>query len=94
VILCVPSWCIDSLTLYLLMWRICWAPNNASKQQVGFNWAFERLILFVVDNMHSLRLIPLFTRLIQNERINYIYLQLDFVLYRVTTYSAVKIFNK
>jgi hypothetical protein len=23
VILCVPSWCIDSLTLYLLMWRIC-----------------------------------------------------------------------
>jgi len=31
------------LTLNLLMWRIWWAPNNASKWQVGFNSAFKEL---------------------------------------------------
>jgi hypothetical protein len=30
------------LTLYLLMWRIWWAPN-ASKWQMIFNWAFKGL---------------------------------------------------
>ena len=29
------------LTLNLLTWRIRWAPNNASKWQVGFNSAFK-----------------------------------------------------
>ena len=29
------------LTLILLTWRIWWAPNNASKWQVGFNSAFK-----------------------------------------------------
>ena len=33
------------LTLYLLTWRIWWAPNNASKGQVGLNSAFKGLIL-------------------------------------------------
>ena len=33
------------LTLILLTWRIWWAPNNASKWQVGFNSAFKGLIL-------------------------------------------------
>jgi len=28
------------LTLTLLMWRIWWAPNNASRWQMGFNSAF------------------------------------------------------
>jgi len=32
------------LTLILLMWRIWWAPNNASRWQMGFNSAFEGLI--------------------------------------------------
>ena len=32
-----------SLTLILLMWRIWWAPNNASKWQMGFNSAFKGL---------------------------------------------------
>jgi len=32
------------LTLILLMWRIWWAPNNASKCQMGFNLASKRLI--------------------------------------------------
>ena len=32
------------LTLYLLMWRIWWAPNNASRWQMGFNSAFGGLI--------------------------------------------------
>jgi len=31
------------LTLTVLSWRIWWAPNNASKWQVGFNSAFEGL---------------------------------------------------
>ena len=31
------------LTLILLTWRIWWAPNNASKWQIGFNSAFQGL---------------------------------------------------
>ena len=31
------------LTLTPLMWRIWWAPNNASKWQMGFNSAFKGL---------------------------------------------------
>ena len=31
------------LTLILLMWRIWWAPNNASRWQMGFNSAFKVL---------------------------------------------------
>jgi hypothetical protein len=34
-----------TLTLILLMWRIGWAPNNASKWQIGFNWVFKGLNL-------------------------------------------------
>jgi len=33
-----------SLTLILPTWRIRWAPNNASKWQIGFNSAFKGLI--------------------------------------------------
>jgi len=33
------------LTLILLTWRIGWAPNNASKWQMGFNSAFKGLYL-------------------------------------------------
>ena len=36
----------STLTLYLLMWRIWWAPNNASKGQIGFNSAFKGLNSF------------------------------------------------
>jgi len=31
------------LTLHLLTWRIWWAPNKASKGQMGFNSAFKGL---------------------------------------------------
>jgi len=31
------------LTLYLLTWKIWWAPNNASKGQMGFNSTFKGL---------------------------------------------------
>jgi hypothetical protein len=31
------------LTPILLTWRIWWAPNNASRWQMGFNWAFKGL---------------------------------------------------
>jgi len=33
----------QNLTLILLTWRIWWAPNNASKWQMGFNSAFKGL---------------------------------------------------
>jgi len=33
-----------TLTLILLTWRIWWAPNNASKWQMGFNLVFIGLI--------------------------------------------------
>ena len=32
-----------NLNLYLLKWKIWWAPNNASKWQMGFNFAFKGL---------------------------------------------------
>ena len=32
-----------SLTLILLTWRIWWAPNNASRWQMGFNTVFNLL---------------------------------------------------
>ena len=32
-----------TLTLILLMWRIGWAPNNASRWQMEFNSAFKEL---------------------------------------------------
>ena len=44
VICCWPS---PHLTLILLTWRIWWAPNNASKWQMGFNLAFKVLNLSV-----------------------------------------------
>jgi len=46
------SWCImkrktsrrkRSLTLILLTWRIWWAPNNASRWQMGFSLEFKGL---------------------------------------------------
>ena len=43
--------CIYFLTLILLMWRIGWAPNNASKWQVGFNVAFKGLMRKSCDLM-------------------------------------------
>jgi hypothetical protein len=38
-----PLQSLTSLTLILLMWRIWWAPNNASKWQMGFNSGFKGL---------------------------------------------------
>ena len=39
---------IGLLTLILLTWNIWWAPNNASKWQMGFNSAFEGLNTILV----------------------------------------------
>ena len=41
-----------SLTLILLMWRIWWAPNNASKWQMGFNSAFKGLSTSLSSFLH------------------------------------------
>ena len=40
------------LTLILLMWRIWWAPNNASRWQMGFNSAFKGLMLILCFVLH------------------------------------------
>jgi len=40
------------LTLILLTWRIWWAPNNASKWQMGFNSAFKGLISWTETILH------------------------------------------
>ena len=37
---------VNDLTLILLTWRKWWAPNNASKQQMGFNSEFKGLMPF------------------------------------------------
>ena len=39
----------DTLTLNSLTWKIWWAPNNASKWQIGFNSAFKGLSYSVLD---------------------------------------------
>jgi len=40
------------LTLILLTWRKWWAPNNASKWQMGFNSAFKELIYYSLSAVH------------------------------------------
>ena len=40
-----------ALTLTLLTWRIWWAPNNASKWQMGFNLAFKGLMFRVWETL-------------------------------------------
>jgi len=34
---------VNNLTLILWTWRKWWAPNNASKWQMGFNSGFKEL---------------------------------------------------
>jgi len=50
--LCCCWWHYSWLTLILLTWRIWWAPNNASKWQMGFNSAFKGLIDWEVVHIH------------------------------------------
>ena len=38
------------LSLILLMWRIGWVPNNASKWQMGFNLVFKGLNINIYIN--------------------------------------------
>ena len=38
---------VNNLTLILLTWRKWWAPNNASKYQMGFNSGFKGLNIFI-----------------------------------------------
>ena len=40
---CILQGITPFLTLILLTWRIWWAPNNASRWQMGFNSAFKGL---------------------------------------------------
>ena len=46
-----PSYIWDArlLTLYLLTWRIWWAPNNASNRQIVFNSAFKGLEVKILN---------------------------------------------
>jgi hypothetical protein len=44
-----------SLTLNLLTWKVWWAPNNASRWQMGFNSSFKGLsILDNVSTVHQI----------------------------------------
>ena len=45
---------VNDLTLILLSWRKWWAPNNVSKQQMGFNSAFKGLITSNLSFCHIL----------------------------------------
>ena len=57
-ILCLLFKNIFNLTLILLTWRIWWAPNNASRLQMGFNWRLkgsETMKLTFVDPFIILR---------------------------------------
>jgi hypothetical protein len=47
-----------TLTLNPLTWKIWWAPNNASRRQVGFNSAFKGLNLS--DIISALRYVTVF----------------------------------
>ena len=40
------------LTLILLTWRLWWAPNNASRWQIGFNLAFKVLKKLPLQRLH------------------------------------------
>ena len=42
------AWLYFISTLSLLTWRKWWAPNNASSWQMGFNSAFEGLIVHLL----------------------------------------------
>jgi hypothetical protein len=44
---------VNGLTLILLTWRKWWPPNNASKQQMGFNSAFKGLKGYLTIYAHS-----------------------------------------
>jgi len=44
---------VSGLTLNLLTWRIWWAPNNASRWQMGFNCAFEGLRVHIRAELHT-----------------------------------------
>ena len=43
----ISNLCYSPLTFTLLTWRIGWAPNNARKLQMGFNFVFEGLNLYI-----------------------------------------------
>ena len=44
---------VNNLTLILLTWRKWWVPNNASKQQMGFNSAFKGLTQSYFPQSHA-----------------------------------------
>ena len=50
--------CCIWLTLILLTWKIWWAPNNASRWQMGFNSAFKGLRVLTDWATHSSNLTP------------------------------------
>jgi hypothetical protein len=54
-----------TLTLILLTWRIRWAPNNASKWQMGFNSAFEELMIWIILILHCKQSDPDFLESVQ-----------------------------
>ena len=64
--LCIYHVILVSLTLILLTWRIWWAPNNASKWQMGFKLAFKGLKVKVCNNYRGLSLLPTTCKILSN----------------------------
>jgi len=48
---------VNDLTLILLTWRKWLAPNNASRQQMGFNSGFKGLIYWQLTDVYRGRIL-------------------------------------
>ena len=72
---CTFSFCAPNsyLILYLLMWRIWGAPNNASRRQLGFNSVFKGLILIQLTIFGLFHLIDLVLHFLCTENTNNLY---------------------
>jgi hypothetical protein len=74
-----------ALTLILLTWRIWWAPNNASKWQMGFNSAFKGLNgIFCLICLMSIRDVML----VYESCLNYRYVSLFDNIHCLGTYRS------
>jgi hypothetical protein len=79
----------DWLTLILLTWRIRWAPNNASKWQMGFNSAFKGLMHLLNRNVQDFLFMSIcnfYCPFNQQSKLQYHLKTVDFKLEKRTNY--------
>jgi len=58
---------VNNLTLILLTWRKWWAPNNASKLQMGFNSGFKGLSSSVTPTDRPPGIVPRIPRTVRTK---------------------------